>query len=77
MYKTWQGGRGKVGIFPVGPRTDGTWQPNQYRSRILDSEDDGDEMAVPGMFAAFDSEGNRYGSPDVTILSIIWDMPIR
>ncbi len=36
-----------------------------------------DEMAVPGMFAVFDSEGNLvYGSPDVTILSIIWDMPI-
>ena len=46
------------------------------RSRILGLGDDGDEMAVPGMFV-FDSEGNLvYGSPDVTILSIIWDMPI-
>lgn len=59
-------------------RTDGTWQPNQYRSRILGlGEMMADEMAVPGMFAVFDSEGNLvYGSPDVTILSIIWDMPI-
>lgn len=59
-------------------RTDGTWQPNQYRSRILGlGEMMADEMAVPGMFAIFDSDGNLvYGSPDVTILSIIWDMPI-
>jgi len=59
-------------------RTDGTWQPNQYRSRILGlGEMMADEMAVPGMFAVFDSDGNLvYGSPDVTILSIIWDMPI-
>lgn len=59
-------------------RTDGTWQPNQYRSRILGlGEMMSDEMAVPGMFAVFDSEGNLiYGTSDVTILSIIWDKPI-
>ena len=59
-------------------RTDGTWQPNQYRSRILGlSEMMDDEMAVPGMFAIFDSDGNLiYGSSDVNILSIIWDRPI-
>ncbi|HAJ94090.1 MAG TPA: sensor histidine kinase [Synergistaceae bacterium] len=59
-------------------RTDGTWQPNQYRSRILGlGEMMSDEMAVPGMFAVFDSDGNLiYGTSDVTILSIIWDKPI-
>lgn len=59
-------------------RTDGTWQPNQYRSRILGlGEMMSDEMAVPGMFAVFDNEGNLiYGTSDVTILSIIWDKPI-
>ncbi len=59
-------------------RTDGTWQPNQYRSQILGlGEMMSDEMAVPGMFAVFDSDGNLiYGSPDVTVLSIIWDRPI-
>lgn len=59
-------------------RTDGTWQPNQYRSQILGlGEMMSDEMAVPGMFAIFDSDGNLiYGSPDVTLLSIIWDRPI-
>ena len=59
-------------------RTDGTWQPNQYRSRILGlGEMMSDEMTVPGMFAVFDSEGNLiYGTSDVTILSIIWDKPI-
>jgi signal transduction histidine kinase len=36
-----------------------------------------DEMAVPGMFAVFDSDGNLiYGTSDVTILSIIWNKPI-
>ena len=59
-------------------RTDGTWQPNQYRSRILGlGEMMSDEMAVPGMFAVFDSDGNLiYGTSDVTILSIIWNKPI-
>ncbi|MCK9341538.1 MAG: sensor histidine kinase [Synergistaceae bacterium] len=59
-------------------RTDGTWQPNQYRSRILGlGEMMSDEMAVPGMFAVFDSDGNLiYGTSDVTILSIIWDKPL-
>lgn len=59
-------------------RTDGTWQPNQYRSRILGlGEMMSDEMAVPGMFAIFDSDGNLiYGTSDVTILSIIWNKPI-
>ena len=59
-------------------RTDGTWQPNQYRSRILGlGEMMSDEMAVPGMFAVFDSDGNLvYGTSDITILSIIWDKPI-
>ncbi|MGD9666053.1 MAG: sensor histidine kinase [Synergistaceae bacterium] len=59
-------------------RTDGTWQPNQYRSRILGlGEMMSDEMAVPGMFAVFDSDGNLiYGTSDITTLSIIWDKPI-
>lgn len=59
-------------------RTDGTWQPNQYRSRILGlGEIMADDMAVPGMFAVFDSDGNLiYGTSDVTILSIIWDKPL-
>ena len=59
-------------------RTDGTWQPNQYRSRILGlGEMMSDEMAVPGMFAVLDSDGNLiYGTSDVTILSIIWDKPL-
>jgi signal transduction histidine kinase len=59
-------------------RTDGTWQPDQYRSRILGlGEMMSDQMAVPGMFAVFDSEGNLiYGTSDVTILSIIWDKPV-
>lgn len=59
-------------------RTDGTWQPNQYRSRMLGlGEMMSDEMAVPGMFAVFDSDGNLiYGTSDVTILSIIWDKPL-
>ncbi|MDY9921694.1 MAG: sensor histidine kinase [Synergistota bacterium] len=59
-------------------RTDGTWQPNQYRSRILGlGEMMSDEMAVPGMFAVFDNDGNLiYGTSDVTILSIIWNKPI-
>ena len=59
-------------------RTDGTWQPNQYRSRILGlGEMMSDEMAVPGMFAVFDSDGNLiYGTSDDTILSIIWNKPI-
>ncbi len=59
-------------------RTDGTWQPNQYRSRILGlGEMMSDEMAVPGMFAVFDIDGNLiYGSSDVDILSIIWDRPV-
>lgn len=59
-------------------RTDGTWQPNQYRSRILGlGEMMSDKMAVPGMFAVFDGDGNLiYGTSNVTILSIIWDKPI-
>jgi len=54
-------------------RTDGTWQPNQYRSRILGlGEMMSDEVAVPGVFAVFDGEGNLiYGTSDITILSII------
>ena len=78
MYKTWQGAAARLESSQWDLRTDGTWQPNQYRSRILGlGEMMADEMAVPGMFAVFDSEGNLvYGSPDVTILSIIWDMPI-
>ncbi|MDD4159473.1 MAG: sensor histidine kinase [Synergistaceae bacterium] len=59
-------------------RTDGTWQPNQYRSRILGlGEMMSDDMAVPGMFAVFDGDGNLiYGTSDITILSMIWDKPI-
>lgn len=59
-------------------RTDGTWQPNQYRSRILGlGEMMSDEMTVPGMFAVFDGDGNLiYGTSDATILSIIWDKPV-
>ena len=59
-------------------RTDGTWQPNQYRSRILGlGEMMSDSMAVPGVFAVFDGDGNLiYGTSDVTILSIIWNKPI-
>ncbi len=59
-------------------RTDGTWQPNQYRSRTLGlGEMMSDEMTAPGMFAVFDGDGHLiYGTSDVTILSIIWDRPI-
>lgn len=58
-------------------RTDGSWQPDQFRSRMFGlGELMTDEISIPGMFAVFDSKGNLvYGTSDVKLLSIIWDNP--
>ncbi|MCE5201491.1 MAG: sensor histidine kinase [Synergistaceae bacterium] len=59
-------------------RSDGTWLPNQFRSRIGGLSDQAlEDINVPGMFAIFDSKGNLvYGTSDISLLSIIWDQPI-
>ena len=60
-------------------RTDGSWRPNQFGSSISGLSDfiDGD-MAVPGMFAILDNTGTLvYGTPDVPLLSILWDQPLN
>lgn len=59
-------------------RTDGTWRPDQFRSRIIGlGELMADEISVPGMFAVFDDKGNLvYGTSDIRLLSIIWEQPI-
>ena len=49
-------------------------EPVQIKD-TLTRRDDGRRDGSSRMFAVFDSEGNLR-SPDVTILSIIWDMPI-
>ena len=60
-------------------RTDGTWRPNQFGlpsgglSDMISSE-----MNVPGMFAIFDEDGTLlYGTPDVPILSMLWNQPLN
>lgn len=59
-------------------RTDGTWRPNQFRSRIAGLSDFiTEDVSIPGMFAVFDNVGNLvYGSSDLPVLSELWKRPI-
>ncbi|MDO5563103.1 MAG: sensor histidine kinase [Synergistaceae bacterium] len=59
-------------------KPDGTWNSNSAYSSLSGLGDFmvGD-LAVPGMFAVFDKTGTLvYGTPDVPLLSILWDEPV-
>lgn len=59
-------------------RTDGTWRstPSFPPQSGLGDFMTGD-LSIPGMFAVFDKAGTLiYGTPNVPLLSILWDEPV-